>query len=126
MLSREHPITIDGNRAERWEYTVSLAVLHNLLRKSEDQKVFMPLEVQNAAIVWFTMNLWRLDEVSPRRLKKIAKMMMLHHSAEYRYGRQGLDDDLEQFLMPSAGSGLPHPPVPTIFVTPYPSFRKAA
>ncbi|MBF9234624.1 hypothetical protein [Microvirga alba] len=123
LASREHPITIDGDRAERWEYTISLAVLHNLLRKTEDRKAFIPLAVQNEAIAWFTENLWRLDEVSPRRLKKIAQTMMLHHSARYRYGMQGLQDDLDQFLVSSTLTGLMHPPVPTIFVTPYESFK---
>jgi len=126
LASREHPITIDGDRAERWEYTISLAVLHSLIRRSEDQKAYLPLAVQKDAIEWFTMNLWRLDEVSPRRLKKIAQTMMLHHSAGYRYGRQGMDDDLDQFLVPSSEADLPHPPVPSIFITPYPSFRRAA
>ncbi len=126
LLSREQPVIINGDRIERWEYTVYLAVLHNLIRKTEDQKRFIPLKVQNDAIAWFTQNLWRLDEVSPRRLKKIARTMMLHHSANYRYGKGALHDDLGQFLVPLDGCAPPHPPVPTIFVTPYPSFKRAA
>jgi hypothetical protein len=126
LASREPPITIDGARTERWEYTISVAVLHNLIRRSEDHKTYLPLAVQKAAIEWFTTNLWQLDEVSPRRLKKIAQTMMLHHSAGYRYGRDGMTDDLDQFLVPGSGINFPHPPVPTIFVTPYPTFRRAA
>lgn len=126
VLSRAQPITIDGTRTERWEYTIFLAVLGNLLRKTEDHKLFVPLSLQNDAIEWFTTNLCRLDEVSPRRLKKIAQTMMLHHTAQYRYGRQGLDDDLEQFLTPGVGNELSHPLAPIIFVTPYPSFQRAA
>ena len=85
----------------------------------------IPLRVQNAAIKWFGTNIWRLSEVSPRRLVKITDLMMIHHQAEQAaqrsactYESGALEEDLEQFLLPQAGD-LPLPPeVRAIFVSP--------
>jgi len=125
LLSREEPISIDGNRTERWEYATYLAVRKRMLTMTEDGKKDIPLRIQNAAINWFATNIWRLSEVSPRRLVKITDLMMIHHQTEQASQRSGctydpgaLEEDLEQFLLPQAGD-LPQPPeVPAIFISP--------
>lgn len=130
LIDREKPVVIDGPKAAWWEYSVFLALRRGLLRKTEDGKLDVPLRLQNAAVEWFSENAWNLVHPSPRTLKKIAGVFLTDHAAKargeqgHRYDPRGLDDDLQQFLLPDTERlSRAAPFAPNLFVRPRPTKR---
>jgi hypothetical protein len=93
LFSRANPITIPDDILQLWEYSIALAQTGGLLRVDY---CGMPinLDTVNRAFDWFTVNVYRLDTVSPRTLHQIASDMNQH-----RLGR--MDADLENFYLRS-------------------------
>jgi hypothetical protein len=116
LCSREPPLTITADRAAQWEYAIYLATVEQMLRYTEGPDQPNPLDIQNAAMRWFSENVWRLSEVSPRRLTKIMRTMMMHHRTGYRWGRGALKEELEQFLDVSLTDRRPVPTAPQILL----------
>lgn len=74
MFNRSTPINITADRLDLWEYTIYLAQTTNLIR--EDYKgngISVP--VREDAMDWFTRNIYRLDVVGPRTLKRAADQL---------------------------------------------------
>lgn len=132
LWSREQPLYIRADRAAWWEYATYLALRKRMLTTTEVGRRDIPLNIQNQAIGWFANTMWRQNEVSPRRLVKIANVFMADHVAKRRaqnsgrkYDTRALEEDLDQFLLPEIDD-LPQPPeVPAIFVTPKASVSPA-
>jgi hypothetical protein len=125
LRSREQPLYIHADRTAWWEYATYLALRKRMLTRTEVGRKDIPLSVKNNAIGWFAKTMWRQNEVSPRRLMKIANVFMADHAAKKRAHHSGrkhdhraLDEDLEQFLLPDSNDLPPPPEVPAIFVTP--------
>lgn len=92
ICSRVAPICLAGSVEELWEYACYLAISQDMLRFRNGKAV--SLVVQNTALEWFTRNMWRLDEVSPRRLKLVATMI-----EQYPDKRDFWEADLQPFLV---------------------------
>jgi hypothetical protein len=127
LIDREKPVVIDAAKEAWWEYSVFLALRRGLLRQSEDRRHDIPLNLQNAAIRWFSANAWNMAHPSPRTLKKIAGVFFAERAAKKRaeqglpYDPRALGDDLEQFLVdvPDRSTRIA-PFAPDLFVTPRP------
>lgn len=91
LFSRASPINIPHDLLQLWEYSIALAQTGGLLRVDY---CGMPinLDTVNRAFDWFTVNVYRLDTVSPRTLHQIASDMN-----QRRLGR--MDTDLENFYL---------------------------
>jgi hypothetical protein len=81
ITSRTAPIVFPTNssalmRLELWEYACYLAIVHGLLRP-DPKGGECPSRWQNAALEFFTANVFKLDEVSVRRLLEIMRMIRL-------------------------------------------------
>jgi hypothetical protein len=125
LLDREAPIHINADPEAWWEYATFLALRRGMLRKTEDERHEIPLKIQNAAIRWFAENAWAQTNLSPRRLVKIAGVMMADLAARQRSERYGhkydpraLEEDLSQFLKRGYIEDRPAPFAPEIFYTP--------
>ncbi len=127
LRSREAPLYISGAPEACWEYATYLAVRKGLLRQTEDKQQMVPVQVQNRAIQWFAQTAWQQTELSPRRLVKIAGVMMLDVAAQARAQRKGskrqydphaLGEDLAQFVFGEPVIDKPAPFAPTIFLPP--------
>lgn len=125
LRDREAPFNIQADAEAWWEYAVFLALRKGMLRKTEDRQHDIPLRIQNKAIQWFTENAWRQTNLSPRRLVKIAGVMMNDHTARIRSQRlkttfdpRALAEDLEHFLKPHCDDERPAPFAPPIFYAP--------
>jgi hypothetical protein len=125
LLDRETPIVITAPREAWWEYSTFLALRKQLIFRTEDRKARIPLKVQNKAIAFFAKTAWQQTQLSPRRLVKIAGVLMADFAAQQRAERQGhgydqraLEEDLAQFLNPGADAGIPSPFAPPIFLRP--------
>lgn len=77
LASRSAPIFLGADRITQWEYACYLAICHRMLHKP-DEKTSVPLGVQDAALRWFTTNLNRLPDASPRTLKHVCKYISYH------------------------------------------------
>lgn len=71
VRSRNVPLVISTEPLLLWEYSCYLAIAKDLIRHN-NRGQGISVHIQNMALEWFTQNLWRLDEVSPRRLRGIA------------------------------------------------------
>lgn len=74
LASRSAPIFLGADRFTQWEYSCYLAICHRMLQRP-DEKTLVPLRVQDAALGWFTTNLNRLADGSPRTLKNVCKFI---------------------------------------------------
>ena len=68
--SRENPQVIPNDREAIWEYSIYLTIREGMIRKLP---VPPSLEETNDALAFFTENIWRFRELSPRTLVKIAR-----------------------------------------------------
>jgi hypothetical protein len=73
ITSRIERVKINFDPLEAWEYCCFLAICRGMIQRGRRDGRLRSREVQNQALRWFTENLNGLDEVSPRRLVKIAE-----------------------------------------------------
>lgn len=111
LRSRSAPLVIPNAPLQVWEYACHLAITQNLIRTDQKGRG-ISIATQNAALEWFTRHIWRMDDVSPRRLKQIALTFA-------RYGADEEDfalSDLQANLIRSAEevSHLPVLPIPEV------------
>lgn len=93
LASRSAPIFLGADRVTQWEYSCYLAICHRMLHKP-DEKASVPLPVQDAALCWFTTNLYRLADGSPRTLKNVCKFI------SYNFDRPDLwERDLRSMIV---------------------------
>ena len=120
LFSRHPPFVIPHDRRDLWEYAVCGALLHNcidtVVADDESQRPMdVPLEVQNAALEFFTHNLWNFDEKftpSIRTLRIIAAKLAIYGPEK---GRLYLSPLLATKPQPGA-----IPPTPRMFGKPKP------
>jgi hypothetical protein len=74
LVSRSAPVLITGEREVQWEYACYLAICDRMLHKP-DEKTSVAPDVQDKALAWFTTNLNRLVDGSPRTLKNVCKFI---------------------------------------------------
>ena len=74
LRSRVAPLYIGADRLTAWEYSCYLAICKRMLHKPDERTSISP-EIQNRALEWFTTNLLRLEDGSPRTLKAVAKFI---------------------------------------------------
>lgn len=74
LRSRVAPLYIGADRQTAWEYSCYLAVCKRMLHKPDERTSVSPA-VQDRALAWFTTNLLRLEDGSPRTLKAVAKFI---------------------------------------------------
>ncbi len=74
LRSRVAPLYIGADRQTAWEYSCYLAICKRMLHKP-DQRTSVSPDIQNRALEWFTTNLLRLEDGSPRTLKAVAKFI---------------------------------------------------
>lgn len=74
LRSRVAPLYIGADRTTAWEYSCYLAICERMLHKPDQRTSVSPL-VQDLALEWFTRNLLRLEDGSPRTLKTVAKFV---------------------------------------------------
>jgi|GEM_PF-1725484 len=74
LRSRVAPLYIGADRLTAWEYSCYHAICKRMLHKPDERTSISP-EIQNRALAWFTTNLLRLEDGSPRTLKAVAKFI---------------------------------------------------
>lgn len=74
LRSRVAPLYLGADRQTAWEYSCYLAICKRMLHKPDQHTSVSPL-VQDLALDWFTTNLLRLEDGSPRTLKAVAKFI---------------------------------------------------
>jgi hypothetical protein len=74
LASRSAPIFLGGDRLTQWDYACYLAICHKMLHKPDERNSVSP-QVQDKALRWFTTNLNRLADGSPRTLKNVCKFI---------------------------------------------------
>ena len=110
LASRSAPIYLGADRETQWEYACYLAICRRMLHKP-DERTSVPLDVQDAALYWFTVNLNRLADGSPRTLKNVCKYI------SYNPTRRDLwERDLRPLLVtPNARDFIPTGAMPRTF-----------
>lgn len=73
LRSRSEPLIIPSDPVQVWEYACYLAIVKGMLRTNQKGQG-VSVATQNRALKWFTENMWRMDDVSPRRLIKIMQV----------------------------------------------------
>lgn len=112
LFNRSAPICIPGgNRADLWEYSVHVAITTPLLWEAQNGDG-VPVALRNAALEFFTVNLWRLKVVSPRTLKNIATTMHLFREDS------ALPHRLNAMLDSNAAATGLIPPIPKVLPRP--------
>lgn len=110
LASRSAPIFLGTDRVTQWEYACYLAICHRMLHKP-DERTSVPLGVQDAALRWFTVNLNRLADGSPRTLKNVCKFISYNPTRPDLWER-----DLRSLLVtPTAGDFVPGGGMPRTF-----------
>jgi hypothetical protein len=87
LFERSSPVVVPRDPYLLWEWSVYLALSSHLTRdvhvrsrnSGKPHLLANPLEVQHAAITWFTTNAASLLSISPRTLKKIAEIFGRRH-----------------------------------------------
>ncbi|EKY30795.1 hypothetical protein HMPREF0185_00055 [Brevundimonas diminuta 470-4] len=74
LRSRVAPLYIGADRLTAWEYSCYLAICQRMLHKPDERTSISPA-IQDRALEWFTVNLLRLEDGSPRTLKAVAKFI---------------------------------------------------
>lgn len=74
LRSRVAPLYIGADRLTAWEYSCYLAICQRMLHKPDERSSISPA-IQDRALDWFTKNLLRLEDGSPRTLKAVAKFI---------------------------------------------------
>lgn len=74
LRSRVAPLYIGADRLTAWEYSCYLGICRRMLHKPDERTSISPA-IQNCALEWFTTNLLRLEDGSPRTLKDVAKFI---------------------------------------------------
>lgn len=74
LRSRVAPLYIGANRLTAWEYSCYLAICRRMLHKPDERTSISPA-IQDRALEWFTTNMLRLENASPRTLKAVAKFI---------------------------------------------------
>lgn len=74
LRSRVAPLYIGADRQTAWEFSCYLAICKRMLHKPDEKTSISP-DIQNCALEWFTKNLLRLEDGSPRTLKAVAKFI---------------------------------------------------
>lgn len=74
LRSRVAPLYIGADRLTAWEYSCYLAICERMLHKPDERTSISPA-IQDSALEWFTVNLLRLEDGSPRTLKAVAKFI---------------------------------------------------
>jgi len=74
LRSRVAPIYIGADRQTAWEYSCYLAICKRMLHKPDEKTAVSPA-TQDRALEWFTTNLLRLEDGSPRTLKAVCKFI---------------------------------------------------
>lgn len=74
LRSRVAPLHVGADRLTAWEYSCYLAICQRMLHKPDERTSISP-NIQNHALEWFTINLLRLEDGSPRTLKAVAKFI---------------------------------------------------
>ena len=122
LASRSAPIFLGADRVTQWEYSCYLAICHRMLHRP-DEKTSVPLGVQDAALRWFTINLNRLADGSPRTLKNVCKFISYNPAHPDLWER-----DLRTMLVtPEAPDFTPEGgAMPRTFPTPVAQARAAA
>lgn len=72
LRSRVAPLFVGAERTTAWEYSCYLAICKRMLHRP-DEKTSVSPATQDRALEWFTRNLLRLEDGSPRTLKTVAK-----------------------------------------------------
>lgn len=122
LASRSAPVFLGADRETQWEYACYLAICHRMLHRP-DERTFVPLPIQDAALRWFTTNLNRLADGSPRTLKNVCKFI------SYNPGRPDLwaRDLRSMIVQPDAEDFAPWGRVaPRTFPTPVAQARAAS
>jgi hypothetical protein len=114
LRSRSAPLVITADPHLLWEYACHLAITKGLIRQN-NRGQGISLRIQDAALAWFTEHLWRLDEVSPRRLREIARGIDRYWDREHgnwkRGGEEAWRADLQAFLTrPTQDTQVPTTP----------------
>lgn len=104
LISRSAPIFIAGDRQEQWEYSCYLAICHRAIQRP-DERTIVPVAVQNRALEWFTRNLLRLADGSPRTLKAVCKYISYNPDQPDLWER----DMKDMIAQPSKPDFLPPP-----------------
>ena len=74
LVSRSKPVYLGAAVPVQWEYACYLAICKGMIERPDEANL-APIAVQNAALEWFTVNLNRLADGSPRTLKEICKFI---------------------------------------------------
>ena len=102
VRSRVMPIEIPSDPYVAWEYTVFLALTTDILLRNRCGQT-VSLVKRSQVIKWFTSHVWKLDQVSPRRLKQV-------FDAFTGAKPHLLQDKLSLLLKPKAKWGCRQPP----------------
>ncbi len=117
LRSRSVPLVISADPLPLWEYACYLAITKGLIRQNSGGQG-ISVRIQDAALAWFTEHLWRLDEVSPRRLREIARSIDRYWDPSQKTWKCGGEEawraDLQAFLKRPVNAA-PVPVIPRIF-----------
>lgn len=86
LRSRVAPLYIGADRLTAWEYSCYLAICQRMLHKPDERTSISP-DIQNRALAWFTSNLFRLEDGSPRTLKAVAKFISYNPGESHLWER---------------------------------------
>lgn len=132
IRSRVPPVVVTTQPIPMWEYACYLAIRQNLIRyyrkkvkKGKVTKEMASAKQQNTVLKFYTDNLFRLADRSPRGLQKIAQAVYLAKTdAEMWSDLQPLLTQSEAMAAASAPDGWPFY-YPEIVVTPHVPKKKA-
>jgi hypothetical protein len=110
LFNRSAPVCIPGHsRPDLWEWSVHVGLTSRLLNDRHGGGG-ISMTARNAALEFFTTNLWQLKVVSPRTLHTIAQTF-------HDFRDDGtLPHHLNLLLDPSLPPGTPIPHVPAVLV----------
>jgi hypothetical protein len=109
LRSRVAPLYIGADRLTAWEYSCYLAICKRMLHRP-DQRTSIPPAIQTLALEWFTTNLLRLEDGSPRTLKAVAKFISYNPEEPRLWAKDMkamlVNPDQPDFIPP--GGVMPH------------------